>query len=322
MRKVVSILIWEGARERIGMEPPPDDKLHPPGSDDPFWTETWWFDFIVPERKLSGQLYVFARPNLKVVASAAYLWDDTGSELSNCLYSRVLWQLPFPEGDLSEIRLANGMHFRCVEPLAQYAVRYLDPDDGEIDVNLMFQAVREPNYMGQGHFDQPGRFTGTIRIQDETIPVSSYGMRDRSWSLRPQFGIAIYPGGPGHNAWDYATASDRDGFHAITFDTTVVGGYLLRDGTLSPLASGQREVLERHDDGPVRVRIDARDQLGRELQAEGRCVNRLHLLMNPNLFGWNSLTEWRLSGLTAWGEDRDNWTAAAIRRFRRAKLGR
>jgi len=304
------------------MESHPDDRLHAPDSDDPFWTETWWFAFIVPERTLSGQLYVFARPHLKVVASAAYLWDESGSELSNCVYSRVIWQLPFPQGDLSDIRLANGIHFRCLAPLTKYEVQYLDPDDGEIDVNLIFHAVREPNFMGRAHFDQAGRFTGTIRIKDEMIAVDSYGMRDRSWSLRPQFGVAIYPGGPGHNAWDYATASENDGFHTITFDTTVVGGYLLRDGTLSPLASGQRDVVERKDDGPVRVRIDATDQLGRTLQAEGRCVNRLHLLMNPNLFGWNSLTEWGFSGLTAWGEDRDNWTVPAIRRFRRASLRR
>lgn len=302
------------------MQPHPDDRLHPPASDDPFWTETWWFDFIVPERKLSGQLYVFARPNLKVVASAAYLWDDTGSELSNCLYSRVVWQLPFPEGDLSEIRLANGMGLRCLEPLTRYEVRYLDPDDGEVEIDLIFQGLREPHYMGHGHFDQPGHFTGTVRIADQTIAVDSYGMRDRSWSLRPQFGVAIYPGGPGQNAWDYATASATDGFHVITFGTNVVSGYYLRDGTLAPLSSGVREVLERHEDGPVRVRIQAIDQLGRALQAEGHCANRLHLLMNPNLFGWNSLTEWKFGGLTAWGEDRDNWTVAAIRRFRRATL--
>ena len=41
----------------------PDDEFHPPTSDDPYWTETCWFTFTVPERRLSGQLYPFFRTN-------------------------------------------------------------------------------------------------------------------------------------------------------------------------------------------------------------------------------------------------------------------
>ena len=32
----------------------PDDEFHPPTNDDPFWSETAWFAFSVPERKLAG----------------------------------------------------------------------------------------------------------------------------------------------------------------------------------------------------------------------------------------------------------------------------
>ena len=46
----------------------PDDEFHPPTSDDPYWTETCWFTFTVPERTLSGQLYPFFRPNQKVTS--------------------------------------------------------------------------------------------------------------------------------------------------------------------------------------------------------------------------------------------------------------
>src|SRR5687768_17401786 len=41
------------------LEMHPDDGFHPPTSDDPSWTETCWFTFTVPERRLSGQLYPF-----------------------------------------------------------------------------------------------------------------------------------------------------------------------------------------------------------------------------------------------------------------------
>jgi len=72
---------------------------------------------------------------------------------------------------------------------------------------------------------------------------------------------------------------------------------------------------------PARVRIEGRDELGRELVAEGRCLNRLGIHLNPNLFTVNCLTEWRFGGITAFGEDHDNWSAPAARRFFRAALG-
>ena len=50
------------------MDMHPDDLFHPPTSDDPFWTETCWFTFAVPERKLSGQLYPFFRANQGVTS--------------------------------------------------------------------------------------------------------------------------------------------------------------------------------------------------------------------------------------------------------------
>ena len=41
----------------------PDDEFHTPTSDDPYWTETCWFTFHIPERRISGQLYPYFSPN-------------------------------------------------------------------------------------------------------------------------------------------------------------------------------------------------------------------------------------------------------------------
>jgi hypothetical protein len=55
----------------VSRAPHPDDELHPPASADPDWTETCWFTFAVPERRLSGQLYPFFRRNQNVAAGGA-----------------------------------------------------------------------------------------------------------------------------------------------------------------------------------------------------------------------------------------------------------
>jgi hypothetical protein len=306
-----------------------DDEFHPPTSDDPFWTETCWFTFTVPERTLSGQLYPFFRPNQGVMAAGVYFWDDTGNQMWNCRYAKNFWHLPMPEQPLSDITVPNGIRYKVVEPLQRYEIAFDDPDADDLHVRLTFDAVAQPNLLGTSHLDQPGRYTGTIVLDGEEITVDSFGFRDRSWGPRSQFGDSMH--GAANGGYSYATASPAEGFHAITMNYSGdprsadgcigIHGYVVRDGEWSKLASARREVVERDPDTgfPRRVHLDITDELGRELHAEGTCLNQIALPLNPNLFTINCLTEWRFDGLTAFGEDHDNWSAASIRRFARSR---
>lgn len=298
-----------------------DDEFHPPTSDDPFWSETCWFSFSVPERKLSGQLYPFFRPNQGVMAAAAYFWDEHGNQIWNARYVKNFWHLPIPDQPLSDIQVANGIRYKVLEPLQRYAIGFDDPDADDLHVDLTFTAVARPNVLAGSHLDQPGRYQGTIVLEGETIEVDSYGFRDRSWGPRPQFGDSMH--GAANGGYSYATASERDGFHAITMDYggSCIGihGYVLRDGEWSKLQSATREVVERDAETgfPRRVVLDITDEAGRTLHCEGRALNQLAFPINPNMFTINCLTEWRFDGVTAYGEDHDNWSAASLRRFMR-----
>lgn len=305
----------------------PDDEFHPPTTDDPYWTETCWFTFTVPERRLSGQLYPFYQPNQGVLAGGAYFWDDQGDQPWNCLYAKNFWHLPLPNEPLSDITLPNGARYQVIEPQQRYEIAYDDPDGGdEIHVELTFDAVTPPHYLGQSHLDQPGRYTGRIVLRGEEIPVDAYGFRDRSWGVRSQFGQGLTSSPAAHGGYTYATASPRDAFHTITMDfgsgMNSIHGYLLRDGEWSKLASATRTVLERSPATgfTTRVQIEGVDQLGRELHAEGRCLNQLGFFINPNMYTINCLTEWTFDGITCFGEDHDNWSAPAIRKFSRELL--
>ncbi|MDH3705339.1 MAG: hypothetical protein OES57_04695 [Acidimicrobiia bacterium] len=303
------------------MTPHPDDDFHPPTSADPYWTETCWFTFSVPERRLSGQLYPFFRPNQGVTSGAAFVWDDSGSQPWNCRYAKQFWHLPLPNRPLYDIELANGIRYRCLEPLTRYEVGYRDPDGDDLVVELTFEAVAQPNYLSEAHLDQPGRYIGTIVLAGETIDVDAFGFRDRSWGVRSQFGAGLAGSPAERGGYSYATASADAGFHAITMDfgdgCVAIHGYLMRDGTWSKVATGRREVLERADltGAPTRVRLELTDELGRELEAEGLGHNAFGVHLNPNLFTWNCLTAWTFDGIEAWGEDHDNWSAPAGRRF-------
>jgi hypothetical protein len=151
------------------------------------------------------------------------------------------------------------------------------------------------------------------------MAVDAYGMRDRSWGPRSQFGADLHGSGAVRGGYSYATASPHDGFHAITMDwgdgAVAIHGYVNRNGEYSTLASGRRTVLAREAGAPSRVALELTDEAGRTLTAEGRTLNRFGLHLNPNLFTWNCLTEWTWDGGTGFGEDHDNWSAAGARRF-------
>jgi len=306
-----------------------DDEFHPPADPgDHDWAETCWFTFTVPERRLSGQLYPFFKPTLGVAAAGAYFWDDTGDQIWNCRYARTFWHLPLPDQPLSDLQLGNGASYRVLEPERRYAIAYVDPDGGDqVSVDLEFTGVTAPHYLGESHLDQPGRFTGVVHLDGERIDVDAYGFRDRSWGHRTQHGMGIHGTTSQSGGYSYATLSERDAFHAITMDfgtgAIVIHGYLLRDGVWAKLTSGERVVTER-DPGtgaPTRVRLTAVDETGRELNAEGRTQNRFGFAINPNLWTWNCLTEWTFDGLTAYGEDHDNWSMAGQRAFAREFFG-
>jgi hypothetical protein len=179
-----------------------------------------------------------------------------------------------------------------------------------------------------GHLDQLGRFTGTLVLDGETIAVDSYGARDRSWGPRNPYGPYLMSSGAytaTEMPYSHAT-SDTASFQAITANVTddypMIMGFHLRDGEVSRLTTGRREILERDPDrGTVtRVLVEGVDELGRALRAEGECVNRFVNFCNENLVGWNYLVRWDLDGVEAWGEQHENYSTSAFRKYLRASL--
>ncbi|HVW32262.1 MAG TPA: hypothetical protein VHL53_06970, partial [Acidimicrobiia bacterium] len=60
---------------------PQDDYFHKDiQTDDPFWNESAWFPFHVPERELCGFVYMNHRPNMNFSMTGVGLWDPTGEE--------------------------------------------------------------------------------------------------------------------------------------------------------------------------------------------------------------------------------------------------
>lgn len=297
---------------------PEDDSFHAPPDQEPWWTETTWFSWMVPERKLMGHWYLVMRANVGVQFGGVSVFDHTAV---------LPWELPSHDWDWHEplaqphdLRnvsgIMRGMNLQCVEP----GTRYRFGHEGEdMTLNLEFEALMRPMVTrGQppanfgAKIDQPGRVTGTMILHGEEIEVDCIAMRDRSWGVRrprrqPRIGYC------------HATTGPDSSFLAISIDSKghdgIVAGYLMRDGLWGNLTSGTREATRDEMGRPARVRILATDEHGRELDASGETLSRHILMAYPDMFCWNSLAKWEFDGATAWGEDQDVWHPRAWRAF-------
>jgi hypothetical protein len=177
-----------------------------------------------------------------------------------------------------------------------------------------------------GHYDQLGRFTGTLVLDGETIEVDAYGARDRSWGPRTPYGPYLMSAGEWKATqmpYSHATSDDVS-FLAITANVTddfpMIMGFHLRDGEVSRLANGRRAILERDPatDTVTRVLVEGTDELGREFHAEGETLSKFVNFCNENLVGWNYLVRWDIDGVEAWGEQHENYSTGAFRKYLRS----
>ena len=291
---------------------PADDRFHFDVMSDRWWeTETSWFSFHHPGRRLGGWFYSMVRPNIGTVAGGAWVWDDRAHLPWEVLYSANYSALQLPPGaDLADITLPTGVQIKVVEPTMVYQLGFGDGDRFRAD--LRFEGVMAPEpltavgstFGSAHHFDQLGRVHGTITVHGGEIAIDCLGMRDRTWGPRPEHR-------PRQAAYVTGAADAEHGFLAVT-NTTADGdpiayGFLRRDGRTVSMAGGERRVERDPLQGWItRIELEGQDAEGRPLRAVGEPVSRI--IINRHTFiDINSLIRWDLEGIEAWGEDQDMW---------------
>jgi len=302
-------------------------------ADDPYWSESSWFSWAIPERRINGFFYYHFRPNMRCLLGGPAMWDGSGGHAWDCLYYD--WQLmrPLPAGtygvDYNKYAFETpwGMSVTTLEPMRRYRLGYAR---NGFRLDLEFEGVAPPNVIGDTsrgdmkdayrlHFEQPGRIRGTVELDGEVYAVDCYGIRDGSHGRR---NLDLHP--PGGYTW--STADAGHGWHILAPDKAwswerelpAVGGYILRDGTIAPLASGLRRVVERSGARPEVVEVELVDTLGRRLEARGRAVTAAEWILFPDHAQWWTLFEWEYDGFRgAVGEDQEYYALDDFRRWHR-----
>ena len=320
---------------------PEDDRFH---QDDgsPYWNESALFFFTVPEKSLSGFIYVYHRPNMKLSAGGVGLWDPSGQQMYDCLYYQFDEHQPLPHGaDMFDVSLPNGLTVRTKNLQHAYHITY---GGKGCELDLTWESIMNPHELvpesagetdetnvgvkgwGSRHYEQAGRMKGTIQLDGESIDVDSWSVRDHTWGPRT-------PRDSYRCGYLWGVASEDSHFHVFSvselpWDTDpiagtterVVGGWYTKGGVLGELVSGERRVVKRAPSGePLEEVVDATDHLGRKLHVEGTTQNVLKFAGFGEWLDQWALCRWDFDGETAWGESHDVMTYRHISRFLRSQ---
>ena len=308
------------------------DNFCPAPLADPFWNESAYFSFSIPEREIHGIMYYFFRPNMHVVMGGPAVWDGSGKTMWDCLYNDWHHIQPIPQGAQKfNFKSHTSMSVELIkrQPLGQYHLRY---DNNGFKLDLMWTAVAEPHHFlgmeieatgasadNRMHFEQIGRAKGTIELNGETLAVDCFGLRDCSWGRRQIDTVK-------RGSYFWAVADENTAFHVQAMgdepDQDVVGGFLRLNGVTSSLASGRRLDTVMGELTPDRFRLQITDKLGRSIDITARTLS--HLMFNglPRCQVVWSLFEADFgNGVKGWGDSQEFQPIEKFRQMIRRNSG-
>ena len=301
---------------------PDDDNLHP-ANDDPWWTETFWLAWFVPERKLCGYIYPMFRKNAGVQAGGVMVFDHTGaSELEMRVFDFEWHRKIQPDLDLRDAKLDGGLTLKTLEPARRFEISYENLD---MQLHLIAEGIMRPLVtMGtppfnKGHIDQICHVTGEMVLDGEAMTVDCLSMRDRSWGPRqdgrqPTVGYDYSASDPNNAFLAVSVCSAIEAYNPVpVYDVTT--GFLVRDGVWSHVVSGTRTAV-RNERGLIEeVNVDATDELGRTVKAHGVAVSQFVAKPYPSMLAMQGLLDWEFDGHRGWGEQQDCWHPRRWRQF-------
>ena len=285
------------------------DGLHTAGSD-PWWREGWYFEFYDASTELQFQAYQGVFPNA------------SSGDLNAAVFHRgkrvhQLRKMDFNvPAEPEEERLCFGpMKLEEIRPLHQWRLRY---DVEEFCADLTFTAVHPPfswaaaklwletsndPQLGSHHFDQLGRYSGSVWIEGREFTIDALGFRDRMWGWGGrkhwQSYLIMWAAFSEDCVANVAVQRFDDGRQALA-------GYLHLDGSSSLLQRATVDVDWHPNRWKTVERVTTRvqDALGRSFEFTGRprgILDTAHRWPQRNDHMLFSVGEYRHGDLTGHG---------------------
>lgn len=299
-----------------------DVEFHDPDHDKLNWAETNFFGFYNAERRLNIGVYALFRTNLRTVNSTICM--NSGFAVTPWEADYVDYQSVLPmakDCKLSNFSLGNGLSIRCLDPNMKWEILFDDAEGTSIEV--LYESIMPPfdihdpdmDPMGgefawgtayNGHFDQTGRFTGSVTLRGEVIPIDCVSTMDHSWGPRPERGAP-------NMTWLHAHFSKDLAIHAIfSFDPRENGtrlalthGYVVENGQVFGLKAGVGRTVRTRDRYATTVELVLTDMSDREWKLNAEGLTSFPWQCWANMVAFNVLGRWQMNGQIGYGEIQD-----------------
>lgn len=296
-----------------------DEYFHGTGEPGDSLTETWFWNFHVPEAGINCYAYCWVHPNLKVVTAGLLIYKGLKHQHLECeLFDMHDYMSSVLVGDGSDIRLPNGMRVQVIVPMEQIRLSFSDPTrDTAFEVDL--KAVGVPIMRANNkHFEQVMHATGWLTLRGAKHRVDCYPVRDRSWGEhRPEIHVSTPP-----YTWVTGTFGPDFAFNVGSHDDPALQpewlgrmpapGRIFKDGWV--VVKGEARRILRASKITRRDRPLCRPLThGYEFEDSAGTVYRLtgRLIAQSSWSGWSNmnchlgLVEWDWDGRKGWGESQD-----------------
>lgn len=312
--------------------------LHSPSSEF-HWNESYYFNFIDPEKRVGGWTRMGILPNQESDIGALMLYAGGSRILGvgrggraavhggkfemekleyHCLEPLKKWRLRF-EGQMADIddsrklsevgpenvKLADvrlDLEFEGMSPCFDFKNTHPAAlAEMIVDAGTRFTDLREVANVSGAHYEQAMRISGTITIGDEEIPFKGSGQRDHSFGVRDWSAPRL---------WTWLTCQFPGGLafnlsRVAIASVDVFFGYVSRGGVNYPFRRAALET-EFESDGVTqkRLRFRIEDTGGKTIEVTGDALTvaplRLDARGHKTLIN-EALTEYSFEGETGIG---------------------
>lgn len=215
-----------------------DERRHEHDPDELLWSESYYLDFVAPDRGIAGYVRIGILPNL----GRSWYWacvvgpdrplvtiidhdvplprTPTGVDIRyDGLWSSYIVETPIEHVSVG----LEGFGVALDDPTETY--RSLRGDRIPLGFDLEWETDGGTYvYPGVDRYEVPSRVIGEVLVGDETFRVDCLGQRDHSWGSRDWWSIAW--------SWTSGWLDDGTRFHATAVDLD--GAHVYGTGYVQP----------------------------------------------------------------------------------------
>jgi hypothetical protein len=293
----------------VSLLTPQDEFIHPVTAE-PTWREAFYFDFYDPASTIGAFGYAGVHPNQKIGDLIFVMWRG------DVLLARFTrWDFNIPE-DIGEDRFTfSPLSFHPIDPLKTVAFAY---DDGACRMDVTFHAIH-PAYnwaeahgalsqTSSHHYEQQGRYTGSVRVGNRHYTINAVGARDHAWGWGNRAGI---------RRWIWASGQCSDQLAWNSFQITlgdgrdVLYGYIYRGKENEFIRSAKtKATYAPTGKAPESFAVSLEGRNGDKLSATARIRNAFSTSFqerNKTGYHYFCFTEYQCEGKTGYGQSNFHW---------------